>query len=171
MSQVLETQSEADAFDQPPASGNNNCLLYGCLGVVAAMLLMFVCGGWALYSFATGQLDKYTATEPVELPSVDYTPEQIADLEKRIDSFKQNLEAESAGDATADAPELQELVLTADDINALLNQNEKLRNRVYIKIEDGKITGDASMPLDEFSGMFRRALPERLGHAESQLGR
>ena len=34
------------------------------------------------------------------------------------------------------------------DINALIEQDEELRGRVYIRIQDGKIGGDVSIPAD-----------------------
>ncbi|MFK8113611.1 MAG: hypothetical protein AB8B91_15525 [Rubripirellula sp.] len=179
MSQVLEpTQTEADLYQQP--GKNNNCLIFGCLGAFVGVVVLFVCSGLMAYRFAVAQVDKYTATEPMELPSVEYEPEQIKELEARIEAFQDSLKSRTeAGPTPPTAPEeidadagsepeseeaasqpeppapetetLTELVLTADDINALLSKEKQFRNRVFVKIEDGQITGDLSMPLDDLS--------------------
>jgi hypothetical protein len=163
MSQVFEPQPNTEAYEQPRR--NNNCLIYGCLGMFLGTILLIVCSGFAAYRFVNNQLDRFTATEPINLPVVEYEPEKLAELEARIEDFRRSLDVKpdaqgTAAPATPDKaaeapppvrPAIQELVLTADDINALLAKEEKFRSRVFIKIQDGKITGDISMPLDEFA--------------------
>ena len=57
-----------------------------------------------------------TDTVPMKLPVVPRTDEEMKELHKRLDQFK---EAMDSGKAS-------ELVLTADDINALINEKETL---------------------------------------------
>lgn len=174
----LENQSVAQTFDplpesaiepEQPAGNSVGCYIYGCLGVVAFMIVLALCSGFGLYYFVTGQIEKYTSTEATELPSVEYSEEQLAELHQRIDSFRQSVEGEASSvdgqniDATAaeetptdettdnaELPPVRELVLTAEEINALIGENESLRNRVFISIDEGEITGEISIPTEDF---------------------
>ncbi len=48
------------------------------------------------------------------------------------------------------ATPVRELVLTAEEINALIAEEEAFRNRVFISIAEGEITGEISVPTDKF---------------------
>jgi hypothetical protein len=102
-----------------------------------------ICAGVGGYFLITGQVKKYTAETPMELPKVEFTAEQMSELQGRIDKFKHALDEELPS---------EDLVLTADDINALINEEEKLRGRAYVAIKDGKVTGDISVPTDMIPG-------------------
>ncbi|MEM6979208.1 MAG: hypothetical protein AAF539_06025, partial [Planctomycetota bacterium] len=55
--------------------------------------------------------------------------------------------------ALENTPEpLTELVLTSDELNALIAGNEQLRGRVFVDIVDGEITGKVSIPTDMLPG-------------------
>ena len=47
-------------------------------------------------------------------------------------------------------PEPQQLILSAADLNALIARQPRLRNKLFVKIEDSVITGELSLPLDDF---------------------
>ena len=53
---------------------------------------------------------------------------------------------------------VQELALTAEEINALIATEEKMRGRVHVSIEDGELTGEISIPTDGFPGGSGRFL-------------
>ena len=44
----------------------------------------------------------------------------------------------------------KQLSLSAADLNALIARHPKLKNKLVVKIEDGIIAGDLSLPLDEY---------------------
>lgn len=65
--------------------------------------------------------------------------------------------ASTDGKATPDSVEptaepIEELVLTADEINALIGAEEQLRGRVFVRIEDGRVFGEVSIPMDKIPG-------------------
>lgn len=130
----------------PPVNRNKfpwGCLLWGCLSVVLLMIVGTVGVGIAGYSFYTTQVKKYTAEKPVELPLVEYAPEDLEEIESRIQEFKETVEkGETPG----------EIVLTADDINALISQNKDLKGRVFVSIGEGQVSADVSMPTDAIPG-------------------
>lgn len=168
-------------FESPSQTGSSGkCLLYGCLGVFVAGLLMIVLAGFGVYFAVQRQVEAYTSNAPMELPTVEYSDEDLQALESKIETFRKTLATEDVettdggkadGDAEADveagesatdgeaesaqpdAPQPappRELVLTADDINALVAKEEKLAGRVFFEITDGKLTGDISVPVDSF---------------------
>ncbi len=141
------------------------CFAIGCLtllGVGFVALAVMVGGGvW----FFRGQVQKYTSETPAEIPVVEYTEEEITELQTRIESFKTGVEGgDSDGDPSeADVsepppPPPKELVLTDEEINALIASEEELRGRVHVSIDNGEITGDVSIPTDGFPGGSGRFL-------------
>lgn len=74
-----------------------------------------------------------------EMPTADYEA-----LEKRVEAFRKSLRESS---------EVPELILTADDINALLARKSDSTDRVgdmlRVTIEGDKIGGQVSLPLDK----------------------
>ncbi len=109
------------------------------------------------------RIDTFRQTFEDEVKSVDGQADNAdaadgAPTENTVaDSGEQAGDAEE-GDAeekaiTDEAPPtaaVRELVLTAEEINALIAEEEAFRNRVYISIADGEITGQISVPTDKF---------------------
>jgi hypothetical protein len=116
------------------------CLLGGCLSVVLLIVIGISASIYAGYRFYKSQLDTYTSSQPVEIQSVEYTDEEVAAVKQRIEDFKSALEK-------GEAPE--QLVLTADEINAIISSQKELKGKLFVKIEDGEIKGEASFPLPE----------------------
>jgi hypothetical protein len=108
------------------------------------MVALVLCAGIGGYWFVSNQVAKYTSETPVKLPTVEFTPEQLVELEDRLARFKTTIDE-------GNTPE-EDLVLTAEEINALIGKEEKLRGRVFVKIEDGQVTGDLSVPTDVLPG-------------------
>jgi len=132
--------------DQQPEqkrSSGSSCLLYGCLIAFLAMVVLVVGGGFLGYRFLRGQLEQYTDDAPAELPMIELTDEEIEEIQGRIDSFQETLEK-------GDTPE--DLILTADELNALISKNEDLKGRVFITIQEGQVSGDVSIPTEFIPG-------------------
>jgi hypothetical protein len=125
----------------PPAKGFPwGCLLGGCLGIM--LLGALAVGGvmFGAYRFVSGQVAKYTSDHAVELPSVNITEDEVKAIEAKLENFKTQFES---GD------EPQELVITIDEINAMIAGNSDLKGHVYVKIVDGNLHADVSVPLDD----------------------
>jgi len=129
------------------------CLIGGCLTVVLLGLLGIGAISYTAYSFVTAQLNKYTSTQPMVLPATEYTTEEVAAVQKRFDDFIAAIDQ-------GETPE--ELVLTSDDINALISQNEQLKGKVHVTIENGELVGNASIPVDFIPGAKGRFFNGRL---------
>ena len=135
------SQSNPTFNDSPSAEKSFpwGCLLGGCATVLLLIVVGVFATVYASYRFVRGQVETYTSTEPVAIPVVEYTEDQIAAAKKRIDDFK----------AALDKGEDQEpLVLTADDINAMISSEKEFAGRLFVKIDEGEITGEASFPTD-----------------------
>ncbi|TWU41780.1 hypothetical protein Poly41_00720 [Novipirellula artificiosorum] len=141
-SQPSDTEIPASA--NAPPRHQPGCWIYGCLGLVFFSSATLVCGGLGAYWYFKDQVEKYTASEPVLIPSIQYAPEKIKQLETHLETFAKTVES---------APtEAQDLVLSSDDINALISRNEKLKGKVHLAIRDGQMVGDISVPMDNLPG-------------------
>jgi len=122
---------------------SRSCCLYGCLFLVLFMLVGTIGGGLAGYWWFKGQVNRYTADSAADLPTVELSEAELADVQSRIDKFKETIED---GDSPSD------LVLTADEINAMIANDDDLRGRVFVTIEEGQVGGEVSVPTDFLPG-------------------
>ena len=140
--------------------GGCGCFAIGCLSLVGLSLIALVVMVGGSFWYIRTQVQKYTSETPAEIPIVEYTEEQIAELQARIDAFKVGVDGSAAAPEPSDppVPQVQELVLTAEEINALIATEEQLRGRVHVSIDEGEISGDVSIPMDMFPGGGSRFL-------------
>jgi hypothetical protein len=154
---------------RPPAKTKSGigCWIWGCLGVVVFMLIAIIGIGFGAYYFVTNQVANYTDTAPADVPVVELPPEELEALEARIESFTSEVrgtdktasettpdgETDGTAESTGPATEpVKELVLTANDINALIASNAELKGKLFVEIEEGRVRGKASFPADAFPG-------------------
>lgn len=119
------------------------CLIGGCLTALLLMLVSLGAIGFFSYRYFQQQVAQYTSQQPRLLPVVEVSPEKLQQLEIEVKQFQEMVEK-------GDTPE--PLVLSSDDLNALLSQQEALRGRVFVTIEDGLIQADVSFPTDAIPG-------------------
>lgn len=132
-----------NAYESPHGEASTKkpkgCLFYGCLISFLLFLLVVVGGGIAGYFALKGQIEAYTDEQPAEIPVVEATEEEVAEIEGRIEQLTSALE---------NGEPAQDLVLTADEINKMISQNDDFKGKVYVTIENGKVSGDISIPTD-----------------------
>lgn len=146
MANVID-ESSPQFGTAPQKSGSKGCL-YGCLAVIVGGVLLVVCAGVGGWWFVKGQIEKFTSTEPQPIPTVEFNEEQMAELQTRVDTFTAAIEG-------TEQPQ-EDLVLTADDINALINSSEQWKGKLYVTIENDEVSGDVSIPLDGVPGASGR---------------
>ena len=126
------------------------CFFYGCIiALVLALLtaILLAAGTFFLYRFVSQLVEDYTSTAPRELPKVEMPAEQRQVLKDRVEAFRK---AVDAGTPT------EPLVLSSDDLNALIEDNDDLKGKFFLKIEGDEIKGQVSIPLDPLAkGPFR----------------
>ncbi|MEM7312706.1 MAG: hypothetical protein AAF497_06110 [Planctomycetota bacterium] len=132
-------------YTSPPEKKSKlGCILGGCLGVILFGCVGLGLVGFAGYRYVTGQVEKFTSDTPQELPTVVYSDEEMEQLQARI---------ENIGSANPENVESsRQVVLTSDDINALLSQDDELKGNVYVTIADGDVTAEVSVPVDMIPG-------------------
>ncbi len=122
------------------------CWFYGCL-TLAILTLLAGIGAWlaARYAFksVSGLINQYTSTNPVPIETVAISQTELKSLQDRVASFAQTLNGQKGS---------RELILTANEINALIQndpQYRDLKDKLYVMLEDDQIKGKLSMPLDD----------------------
>jgi hypothetical protein len=135
-----------------PLPKQRGCFFYGCIiASILAVLFAILMGviAFLAYRFVNQLVDQYTATTPQSLPKVEMPAEQVTTLKDRVEAFRKAVEA-----GTPTEP----LVLTSDDLNALIDDNPELKGVIYVKVEKDEVKGQISLPLDKLNinvGMIR----------------
>ena len=127
---------------EPPQKKPHGCFFWGCITLVILFVLAALAagiGGYALLRFFVNTAKEYSDTEPVPMPPVVMPEKEREELRQRVNTY-----AKALDDRTASEP----LILTAEDINALLDDNPNFRGRASVTIEGDKIKAKVSLPLD-----------------------
>lgn len=138
MSNAFEPQHQEEPAVQ--SSGTGKGCLWGCLIAAGLFAAVCICGAVGTYFFVTGKVKQFTSTTPAELPTVEYTEEELTVLKERLKDFRDKADEGEVPD--------EDLVLTADDINALISSNEDFKGKVFVEIENDQVSGKVSFPLD-----------------------
>jgi hypothetical protein len=129
---------------QPPPR-QHGCFFYGCIIATILTVMMLVLIGavsYLLYRTFTQYVEQYTDTAPRELPKVDIPAEKREALKKHVDEFRKAVDEGKA---------VEPLVLTGDDLNALIEEEPQLKGKVFLRIEGNELKGQVSIPLDAFA--------------------
>jgi hypothetical protein len=127
----------------PPAQGKkSNCLLFGCIGIVVAFVVIVAgtigAGYFGLRSF----VEQYTEAEPRQLPISSISEE---DYDALSDRYREFVEATRENEPAT-------ITLTADDLNALIRNHpdfREARGHVFVTIDDDVIGGQISYQIPE----------------------
>jgi len=169
--QLNEIKERVMAEGEKKSGGCMKMLGCGCLVVVILSVIAVV----AVYQIAkktmaavAASVEQYTEEQPMELPKVALTEQQIQALNARVEAFG---EAINAGQTP------EPLVLEGDEINALIRANDEAKEiaeSVYLTIEGEQIKAQISLSLDQFVEPLKEIpLPKALtqGLAEAIEGR
>jgi hypothetical protein len=115
---------------------------------ILALVLLLV-AGLTVYigkRAADRMIRDYTDTTPALLEKVELPPAEMDALQRRWTAFKDALDAGQTS---------TELVLTAPELNALLSQHKDLKNKLFVRIDNDRVTGEVSFPLERDLGPFK----------------
>jgi len=133
--------NDPDFFDQmqpkQPPRRKHGCLFYGCLTLVILAVLVAI-GIFLVIRFLKGKRAEYTDTVPAVFPKSALTDEQATEVRARAKAF---------ADAVKARETTEPLVLTADEINALIEGEPDMRGKFHVTIEGDKIGGQVSWPV------------------------
>jgi hypothetical protein len=127
-----------------PEPRRKGCFFYGCAFSIAGLVIVLLglaVGAFVLYRTWAHYVEVYTAEEPIPLPRVEAPAERIKDAVERAKAFR---------DALRSKTKTEPLVLTGDDLNALVREAPRFKDHAYLTIEGDKIRARVSLPLDEF---------------------
>jgi len=124
------------------------CFFYGCITVFILMVVVGIAGFFAIrygLNKLTAFVEQYTDTTPMILPTVQMSPTDYQQLDKRVTAFADAVNARKATPA---------LVLAGDEFNALIANNpawKGLKGKVYVTMEGDQIKGKVSIPMDDLA--------------------
>ena len=120
----------------------------GCLSVIVLLAIFAAVAYYFLLQTSDDLVESYTSPAPLDLSDVETKQEETLSVIERLRGFITTLEQ---GEATGS------LSLSADDINALL-QNEELlhglKGMAHVTIQDDLLRADISVPLGLFNERF-----------------
>jgi hypothetical protein len=130
-----------EQYQAPPRQ--RGCFFYGCIIASVLALLVAILVGilfFVGYRMLGKLVNEYTAAAPEQLPKVEMPAEKRQALKDRVEAFRKAVNAGTA---------IEPLVLTSDDVNALIDENDELKGTVYVKIEGDELKGRVSISLDK----------------------
>jgi hypothetical protein len=136
-------------MSEPNAVPQKSGCLKGCaVGCLTVVLLAGV-GGFLSYNglkrFAGKVSAEYTEAAPTALPPVAVSDAEMAALGQRLDAFKQAVDNGAGG---------QEIALTAQDLNVLIQKSPDTADKLRVRIEGNQLQGTVCVPLDKIGGPF-----------------
>lgn len=127
----------------PQKPAGRGCLFWG--GIIAGILLVLaLLAGFATYHYIRHVVYEYTDTKPLEMPVVHLSDTEVTNLQQRADNFDKSLQK--------DRP-VEPLVLTADEINAIIENANKTNPtpvRLYLSFNEDRVQAKLSVPTDSF---------------------
>lgn len=143
---------DPSATETAPRSRWPKYLGFGCLAVIVVLAAGGVLAYYGLRSAVGSLLAEYSSEERIPLPTVSLPAAETAAIEKRIREF---------GDAVDDGQPTAPLVLTEDELNAVVQgmlSREKVAERgvtAHIRIVGSRLEADVSIPLKNFEEDLR----------------
>lgn len=107
---------------------------------VTLVSVLLLIGG--VIAWLTHRTDSLTATQPAPIPVTQPSPDQLFDIQRRVEAF--SVAAESGQSA--------EVVLTAADLNTLVASRPELAGKAYVQLEGNRVNVQTALPLDAVPG-------------------
>jgi hypothetical protein len=143
---------ELDPYQSPKTPGEKKprgCFFYGCIISLFAFVVLAIgigLGAWYLVSKGNEYINQYTDTAPLPIPAVEMPAEEREALTKKVEEFKTEVDEKTA---------VEPLVLTSDQINALMDERPELKGRMHVDLEGDTIKGTVSIPFEKNAGPFK----------------
>lgn len=125
-----------------PAKSRRGCLFYGCLTATVCLLAIFLAGLLGVHQFRS-MLNKYTDTQPMSLPEVSISHAALDQLLRRVEDFRDDLRAGRPASP---------LVLSADEVNALITHDPELKavsGKFFVLLQADQLQAQVSLPMED----------------------
>jgi len=124
------------------------CFLTGCLGAVAALILVVVVVAVGGYYVFKNYLNDYTDTKPLVFQERLLSAEEDADLKDKWTTFKMQKSLDLPTDPMElDADQLNHLIRTDPDFSPL-------KDKIHVEIENTTVRTDVSIPASMVKEVF-----------------
>ena len=140
--------AEQPPTEERPRREGRGCFFWGCLSLVILFLVLLIGVPLAAYFAVRHYVNKFTADTPLNIAAVELPEEEMKALEARFEAFE----------TAIDKGDPQDLEITAKEINAMIAEDVDLKGHVLVRIADGKVGGDISIPMDRLPGGANRYL-------------
>ncbi|MBI3986419.1 MAG: hypothetical protein HY343_05845 [Lentisphaerae bacterium] len=139
----------ADTLPATEEKKGHGCFFYGCLTSIVIAIVAAVAISLVIMKLKDVAMS-FTSNRPADIPVVTLSKEKMAALDARLQAFQQAMKEDKPG----------RLVLTADEINALLNSSpdfQGMGGKAHVRIAGDQISATLSLPTD-FIGLKGRHL-------------
>jgi hypothetical protein len=123
---------------------SRGCFFYGCLTFILVVLAVLIGVYFGTRKAINLAVTTYTDTKPADLPKIQLSAQERKDLRDRF---------EKLSDSASHGRPVEEMVLSADEFNALLLASPglgKLQDQIYFQVETNNLKAQVSLPLDQF---------------------
>ncbi len=168
---VTDPRFDAPPSEPPPADhgqlsdgepgGGRGCFFWGCLTLAIVFLTLLIGVPLAAYFTLKHYVSKYTADAPLKIAVVELPEKEMQALEARFEAFEASMKK---------GAEPQDLEVSAKELNALIGKDPDLKGHVLVRIADGRVGGDVSIPMDELPGGAGRHLNATVDFDVSMVG-
>jgi hypothetical protein len=118
------------------------CLFYTGIAIVMSMVILII-ASYLGYRYAKGLITRFTDTQPMAVPSVQISPEEMTRLKDRIASFSESVEQGKASEP---------LTVTATEANALIQASPELvtvHGKMFFELEGSNVVAQLSIPAED----------------------
>ncbi len=141
---------EGETPPYEPQRKKRGCVFYGCLAaIVVSILLSILLGGgiFMLYRGISKFVQEYGDDAPRPIAVSELPADELKGLEEKVVAFQAAIEAETPAEP---------LILTAVQINALIDSNPDFKGVVAVDFAGDKVRGEVSFPMAKlgFPGKF-----------------
>jgi hypothetical protein len=144
---IMETMETTQMPAPPKLKKSYRWVLYTFLGLVGLAICVLVIGGLVVRHAILSFVQNYTQTQPVALPKVEDAPEKMDQLTGKFMAFKAALDADKIPEPW---------VLTADDLNAVVDSIPQIRNKLFFSIDGNQVNAKFSLSLEQLTkGKFK----------------
>lgn len=139
----------------PKPKQRRGCLFYAVVSVVL-LAAVILAGAYLGLRYAKRLVNQLTDTQPMSLPTVHLSNQQMFQLHDRVNSFSDDIK---------DGQNVAPLALSADEVNALIETDAglaSLKNHVYVGFGTNQLEGQISflaedLGLDALRGRYVNA--------------
>jgi ribonuclease D len=133
-----------DYAPPPPQKKQRGCFFYGCLISIILIVVGTIATvgiGYYVWRLFINTAKEYSETAPAVIPKVTMPEPEREALREKVKAFGESVEA--------DKP-TEPIILTAEDLNALIDDQPGFQGKSHVEIDGEKIKADISLPLSIF---------------------